>query len=296
MLDERVLWEPAQRAGVELTVRRFDRVGGNKGFKLALNLERALALPSRALLTFGGPWSNHLHATALAGQAAGVRTIGVVRGGEVETPTMRDCREAGMELVCVSRAEYAERGEEAYLAGLRDRFGRPWVVPEGGANVLGLQGCQGMIEPGEQWDAVVVAVGTGTTLGGLALRTGGAVPLVGVSALKGVDHGPAVARLLEWAIGDAEWAAELMEPVTWWTDAHAGGFGKLNERVRADWRDWEDQTHIPLDRIYTAKLISRLRTEWARPPAQRHPGMRPGSRICVLHTGGLQGNRSMGGE
>ena len=295
MLDERATWGPAEDAGVEVTVRRLDRVGGNKGFKLALNVERALALPSRALLTFGGAWSNHLHATAWAGKAAGVRTVGIVRGGEVETVTMRECREAGMELVPVSRAEYAERGEEAYLAGLRNRFGRPWVVPEGGANVLGLQGCQGILRADEAWDAVVVAAGTGTTLGGMALRTGGAAPLVAVSALKGVDHRPAVERLLHWSVGDAEWAAEMLEGVTWWTDAHAGGFGKLDERVRADWAEWEGQTQIPLDRVYTAKLISRLKTELARPESERHTGMRRGCRVLVIHTGGLQGNRSDGG-
>ena len=292
MVDERATWGPAERAGVEVFVRRLDRVGGNKGFKLALNMERALATPSRALLTFGGPWSNHLHATALAGKAAGVRTIGIVRGGEVETDTMRDCREAGMDLVPVGRAEYAERGEEAYLAGLRERFGRRWVVPEGGANVLGLQGCQGVLAADEAWDAVVVAAGTGTTVGGMALRTGGALPLVAVSALKGVDHRPAVHRLLHWAVGDAEWAEELLAGVTWWTDAHAGGFGKLDDRVRADALEWAGQTQIPLDRVYTAKLISRLKTELERPESARHPRMRRGARLLVIHTGGLQGNRS----
>ena len=295
MQDEPATWKPADRAGVEVVVRRLDRIGGNKSFKLALNLERALALPSRALLTFGGPWSNHLHAAALAGKAAGVRTIGIVRGGEMETATMRDCLAAGMEWVPVSRTEYAARREEAYLAGLRDRFGRPWVVPEGGANVLGLQGCQSILAPGESWNAVLVAAGTGTTAGGLALRTGGRVPLIAVSALKGVDHGPDVSQLLHWSIGDVDWAEELAASITWWTDAHAGGFGKMNDQVQRDWEEWESQTQIPLDRVYTAKLISRLKSELERPELERHPGIRRGSRLLFIHTGGLQGNRSTRG-
>ena len=292
MQDERVKWEPAERAGVEVTVRRLDLIGGNKGFKLALNLERALDMPSKSLLTFGGPWSNHLHATALAGQAAGVRTIGIVRGGEIETPTLRDCRSAGMELVPVSRAEYADRHDEHFLGVLRDRFARPWVVPEGGANVLGLQGCQHILQAHETWDAILVAAGTGTTAAGMALRMGGNAPLIAVSALKGVDHRPAVKQLLHWALGDLEWAHELSEGITWWNDAHAGGFGKLNDRVREDWLQWEDQTRIPLDRVYTAKLISRLKSELQLPENHRFAGMGTGSRVLVIHTGGLQGNRS----
>lgn len=292
MQDEQVNWEPAERAGVKITVRRLDLIGGNKGFKLALNLERAADLPSKSLLTFGGPWSNHLHATALAGKEAGIRTIGIVRGGEVETPTLRDCRAAGMELVPVSRAEYAERYEEHCIARLRDRFGRPWVVPEGGANVLGLQGCQNMLHATETWDAILVAAGTGTTAGGMALRTGGAAPLIAVSALKGVDHRPSVEQLLHWSLGDPEWAKELSDSITWWSDAHAGGFGKMNEQVRKDWLEWEDQTDIPLDRVYTSKLISRLKNELQLPENERFAGLKKGGRVLVIHTGGLQGNRS----
>ena len=295
MQDELVHWGPAIQAGVTVHVRRLDLLDGNKGFKLQLNLERALAMPSKSLLTFGGPWSNHLHATAKLGAQAGLRTIGLVRGGETDTVTLQDCRSMGMELVKISRTEYAQKLEESYLAQLRDRFQRPWIVPEGGANTYGLQGCQGIVRREEDWDAILVSVGTGTTLGGIVLKTGGNARIVGVSALKGVNHQAQVARLLHWSVGDEEWVEELLNQVTWWTDAHAGGFGKMNARVAQDWKEWEGETGIPLDRVYTAKLISRLKAELVRPVAERSAWMKPGARLLVIHTGGLQGNRSFMG-
>ncbi|MGV0101597.1 hypothetical protein NSTCB13_00033 [Nostoc sp. DSM 114160] len=78
--------EIARQAGVELYVLRLDLmhpwVNGNKWFKLKYNLLEAKEKNFTTLLTFGGAYSNHIYATAAAGNLFGFRTIGVIRGEE----------------------------------------------------------------------------------------------------------------------------------------------------------------------------------------------------------------------
>jgi len=295
---ERVRWTPTEAYGVELWVRRLDLAHplapGNKAWKLRYHLEKALQQPSRSILTFGGAWSNHLHATAAMGAELGLRTIGVVRATaqEIEqspTPTLRDCRSFGMQLFPVSREEYREKEAPFFKAWLRDRFGNPWVVPEGAGDALGVMGCQSLVT-GEDlrlpWDAVVVSAGTGATAAGLAIGLKGSAPLYVGSALKGVQMESLLTRLLSQTLYDGRWAADLMHDVHVWNDAHAGGFGNIDEDVKAFILDWESETQVPLDGVYTAKTLMRLR-QFLKESSELH-----GKRILFIHTGGLQGNRS----
>ena len=283
-----------------LTIRRLDLLDpegaqGNKGFKLRLNLERAAAQPSRALLTFGGPFSNHLLATAFACRRAGIRAIGIVRGGEQETEVMAICRAAGMTLIPVSRTTYREKTDPDFLNELRTTHGNPWIVPEGGANDLGIHGAQDILTERDvdRFDVVVTAVGTGTTLAGMAIRAAGRLPIIGVSALKGVDHATEVTALLGRTLGDADWARELLAPVVWWRDAHEGGFGKMTEELQHFITSFHFEHGILLDRVYTGKLMLRLQREWQKPISEQEPLVRQGKRILIIHTGGthLAANR-----
>ena len=294
---EHVPWSEASRAGVELWVRRLDVVDspapGNKAWKLMYHIERALRQPKPALLTFGGAWSNHLHATAALGASIGLRTIGVVRTTEAElrspTPTLRDCLANGMELFPVSRSEYREKEEPFFKAWLRDRFENPWVVPEGGGGPLGVNGCQQLVTASDvesPWDGVVVSAGTGATAAGLLLGLKGTAPLYVASALKGVDMKAHIQRQLAYALNDAEWSQEVVERCHVWGDAHGGGFGRIDATVKAFIANWERETGIPLDGVYTAKTLMRLQRAWAENSDMR------GKRILFIHTGGLQGNRS----
>ena len=73
-----------------------EKVTGNKFRKLKYNLIEAKKMNSKAILTFGGAFSNHLHATALMGYIVGIKTYGIVRGNEwkeklKENPTLINC-------------------------------------------------------------------------------------------------------------------------------------------------------------------------------------------------------------
>ena len=96
--------------GFQITLKREDQlhptVSGNKFRKLNYNLKQAKQEGQNTLLTFGGPYSNHLAATAAIGKIMRYKTIGIVRGDEERpmNPTMQFCNEQCMTLFHISRA------------------------------------------------------------------------------------------------------------------------------------------------------------------------------------------------
>ena len=186
---------------VELYIARLDlfdaAAPGNKWFKLQPNLDAARAAGKTGVLSFGGAWSNHLHALAATGREAGLRTHGMVRG-DASAPisaTLRDVMAQGMTLEFVTRAEYRQRANPDFLAELGDRYPDFHFVPEGGANAAGARGCieiaRRVCDVIRDVDYLACACGTGTTLAGLAAA--GTVPVRGYSVLR--DGGSTAARV-----------------------------------------------------------------------------------------------------
>ena len=69
-----------KKSGIRLLIKREDlihpEISGNKWRKLKYNLIKARKKWIAAtLLTFGGAYSNHIHATAAAGNYFGFKTI-----------------------------------------------------------------------------------------------------------------------------------------------------------------------------------------------------------------------------
>ncbi|HSC66088.1 MAG TPA: pyridoxal-phosphate dependent enzyme [Cellvibrio sp.] len=278
--------------GVELLVRRDDLVdpelSGNKFYKLFFNLCEARAKGYTRLLSFGGAYSNHLHALAAAGNRYGFTTLGVVRGERPVrlSPTLCDVEAWGMQLIFVGRSDYRNKSESELIANLRDRFGDFYIIPEGGANLAGARGMQVLGQALEQqlngaYTAVCIASGTGTSLAGLAAGIPSAKPALGFSVLKGDgDLGAIIAATYGElrAADDANW--RLI------SGFHAGGYGQRHpEYLLEFWRSFEHNTGIPLDPVYTLKLF------WGIVSLVRQGYWPRGSRIVAIHSGGLQGRR-----
>ena len=190
---QRVEWPTWEARGVEVAIWRLDQLDaaapGNKLFKLDENLQAARLAGHSRILSFGGAFSNHIHALALSGRAAGFETVGVIRGESSagDNPTLRDAAAAGMQLHFVDRDTYRALTQNTphaqnslhgndLLDDLQQRFGPYYVVPEGGANRLGVLGCRvlgtaigGMAVPP---DCVVLPTATGSTLGRYRRRSG----------------------------------------------------------------------------------------------------------------------------
>jgi 1-aminocyclopropane-1-carboxylate deaminase len=292
-------------------------VSGNKWFKLKYNLEAAKGRP---IVTFGGAWSNHIVATAAACKMAGLPCTGIIRGEipAVLSTTLQQAASMGMRLVFVSREEYRQltnidRSPDAFEAdnfayasyGLNDNDipADAYVIPEGGHNALGVKGCSEILSLADTSDFthIICAVGTGTTMAGLINATVEGTEtivdevlhdlaqlvvgspdhitqkVVGISALKGAfSLQQEIESLL---ISPGPW--ELLH------DFHEGGYGKMSDDLITAMNDFYRQTGIPLDRVYTGKMVLAVQKllQQGYFPAN--------SRLLLIHSGGLQGNDSL---
>lgn len=287
------VFEPA---GLRCDVLRMDQihpiVSGNKWFKLRYNLAQAQLLNLKHVISFGGAWSNHLHALAFACHRLGLRLRAVVRGDEWHarsTPLLDDLRHWGVDVVPVSRQEYRRRNDRAYQHELAKRFPGHYVIPEGGDNVLGLMGVANFAASLSEEDRcraalvddIWLACGTGNTLLGIRLAFPQRTRVTGVSALKGQWYEKMIAGRMQtlWPYPASNWRV--------FTEFHGGGFAKLPTAIKDFMVDCERSTGIPLDPVYTVKLcyaLVNLADQGALAPEQR---------LLVIHTGGLQGRRSL---
>lgn len=266
-------------------------VSGNKWRKLKLNIEKYRQGKFEKLLTFGGAYSNHIAATAKVGEELGVPTIGIIRGDELNeasNETLKTASDCGMELIFTKREEYALRDEKYYHEELRRRHGHVCIVPEGGANFYGTVGCQEIIkEIPFDFDYIVTACGTATTAAGL-LSAVGTAKVIGVSALKGGEFMLDLIRdrLDELGLSkeDIEDSLDRFELVS---DAHFGGYAKHTPELIDFINEFYQEFQIKLDQVYTGKMMFALMTKIK---AGDFP---EGSKIIALHTGGMQGTKSI---
>ncbi|MBC2837718.1 1-aminocyclopropane-1-carboxylate deaminase/D-cysteine desulfhydrase [Robiginitalea sp. SC105] len=272
------------RRRVELHIRREDLLhpglSGNKFRKLNYNLQQMQAAGLKTLVTFGGAYSNHIHATAAAGKEFGFRTIGIIRGEELDgrplNPTLADARAAGMELHFVSREAYARRGDPGFQVELLDRYGPAYLLPEGGTNREAIRGCAEILGPEDAaFNWVCCPVGTGGTLAGLVAGSFPGQRIRGYSALKADDLSESLKALVP---GD-NW--DLC------TAFHFGGYARIDASLVRFINQFFADTGIPLDPVYTGKMLYGILDEVGRGTFEK------GSRILAIHTGGLQGIRGM---
>lgn len=253
--DERVT-----AAGVRLLLKRDDLlhpdVPGNKWRKLKDNLATARDQGHRRLLTFGGAYSNHLRATAAAGRYFGFDTVGVVRGEEHRplNESLAYAERQGMRLTYLDRATYRRKTEPDVLAGLADRFGVCYVVPEGGSNGLAARGCAEL--PAEitgGFDVLCCACGTGATLAGFAAGLGPGQRAIGFTVLKGGGFlEPEVRRLQREAFGaeTRNWSLDCDFPF--------GGYARRTAELDAFIEDFRKRHGVTLDWVYEAKMMYGL--------------------------------------
>lgn len=269
-------------------------LGGNKWFKLKFNLDRARTENKNTLLTFGGAFSNHIAATAAAGRVCGFQTIGIIRGEEsLMNPTLGKAREDGMRLHFVSRSDYSRKDDHGFIVELHQRFGDFYLIPEGGNNAEGVRGCATIPDAAWDYDHVLCACGTATTYTGLLLSVSDRTVVTGISVLKGRNDLPdAVNHLI------AEWKLERIfsvkgnettggEKITEHsiTNAYAfNGYAGMDPDLISFKRNFETHFDIPLDHIYTVKLF------YAVQDLLKLEKISKGSRLLIVHSGGLQGN------
>ncbi|MCX7102897.1 MAG: pyridoxal-phosphate dependent enzyme [Methylobacter sp.] len=271
------------RYKIDLWMKRDDLlhpvISGNKWRKLKYILDHALSLGSDTLISMGGAYSNHLHVMAYVGKLLGLKTIGYIRGEQPDilNPTLLDIKGWGMELRFLTRAEYRVLRQYKYNRALPGiKLGQYWL-PEGGAQLLALKGVSELLsEIRIPYNTICVPCGTGTTLAGMINEVPDEVSILGFAALKNAHFlNDEVAGLLSQSRNN--WHINL--------EYHFGGFAKINADLCAFIEDFEVKTSIPLESVYTGKMM------YALFDLIKKNYFAPGQCIIALHTGGLQGNR-----
>ena len=279
---ERLHWPELTAQDLHADVLRLDLlhpiVSGNKWFKLQRHLQ--LAEGHSAILTFGGAWSNHLVATAYAAHQTGLKAIGIVRGEPSATlsVTLQEAAGYGMQLEFISRHQYAEKEQPAFLQQLTSRFPGAYIIPEGGGGLPGIMGSETILSKinADDYTHICCAIGTGTTWLGL-VRSSTRQSVIGVPVLKGIETINTTGILTT----EQHTRAHLL------MGYHFGGYAKHPQPL-LDFMNWlYTSSNIPTDIVYTGKLFYAIHDS-----IRRHL-FPTRSRLLIIHSGGLQGNRSL---
>jgi 1-aminocyclopropane-1-carboxylate deaminase len=275
--------------GLHADVLRLDKIhpeiSGNKWFKLKNYLAKAKHLGKHSVLSLGGAYSNHLLALAAAARLFGLKSIGLIRGEEPEelSHTLVRASELGMKLEFLSRQEYKLWKNQA--ANTETDVQRPGtlIVPEGGAGFDGISGAGEILTlfPSRAYSHICCAVGTGATLAGLINGADQDCQMIGISVLKGTRNFEPLN--LSWLKNKS-----ALQSVRIFHEDHFGGYAKFNKQLIDFMNEIFSESQIPTDFVYTGKLFYSI---------VRLAGVNTfpvGSRILILHSGGIQGNRSLG--
>lgn len=270
---------------IEIHIKREDLlhefVSGNKFRKLKYNLLKAKEENHKTILTFGGAFSNHISAVSYVARTMEFCSIGIIRGEELfdkiqQNPTLKFAQQNGMKFEFVSREDYRKKDSEAFIERLKQKFGDFYLVPEGGTNDLAVKGCEEILsEQDNIFDYLCCPVGTGGTISGLINSSKPHQTVLGFPALQGdflEDEIRKFAKKDNW---------KLIK------DYHFGGYAKINEELIAFINEFKKQTNVPLDPVYTAKMCYGIYD------LIRKNYFKKGTKILLIHTGGLQGIAGM---
>lgn len=280
----------ANSQDIQISIKRDDLlhpiISGNKWRKLQYALLEANENNVKHIVSFGGGYSNHLHALGYCCLQLGIRLSAIVRGDYSQnlSPMLQDLLSWGADIQYVDRVTYQQRAEPEYLQTLTTKYPNALLIPEGGSQQQALKGLSEIIqELHTQYDYILAPVASGGTLAGLIQESKQYLQqhncqILGIGVLKGEGY-------LEQLVRDL--LIEEDDTKDWQINHnyHFGGYAKSNHELTQFCSDFYQQTEIKIEPVYSGKLFFALRDLIDK---NYFPN---GSRILALHTGGLQGNR-----
>ena len=280
---EEVFLPSVIKCDVRLFIKRDDLihpfVSGNKWRKLKYNLIEAKKRGFSQVLTFGGAFSNHIYSSAYAIEEAGMSSIGVIRGEELNTSnfTLNFASSHGMKFHFLDRSSYRNKYSFDVLSELKSIYGDFFLIPEGGSNEFAVEGVGEMLdELTDDYSHICCACGTGGTLAGIANKSTSQL-IIGFPVLKNGEFLKADIDNLIDKDTDYHLACGY----------HFGGYAKINRDLVIFMDDFYAATNIQLDPVYTAKMMYGVIKEI------ENGNIPSGSRVLAIHTGGLQGLEGM---
>ncbi len=255
-------------------------VSGNKFYKLRYYIEDAIENKADTVASFGGPYSNHIVALAYTAKEAGLKSIGYIRTNEQEpmTPSLVEAKAYGMDLMYLGRSDF--QSKKAAILQKSSPNSSCYFVDEGGYGWIGAKGAATILTENEtkQYDYIICAVGTGTMLAGCINACETHQKIIGIPVLK--NEGTIESEINTLLIDKSKSYTLLHQ-------FHQGGYAKTNPAmIEFMNRLWETE-QIPTDIVYTSKLLYAVENLIQENYFEKDKS------ILVLHSGGLQGNRSL---
>lgn len=311
---------PAVPPGFQVWVKRDDMTGstlsGNKIRKLEFLLADAMQQGCDSVVTCGGIQSNHSRATAVAARQLGLKPHLLLRwSGKIDVAAV-GCngnllldRFSAAKILLVPPINYdgsvvygkemkgLKQKMEDYGEKLKAEGSTPYLIPVGGSNSVGtwgyIEAFREMMEQGvlENFDDIVLATGSGGTLGGIVIGnylTGSKVKIHGVCVCDDAAYfyNHIDVQLREYSLTqDSEGKPLRAKDITDIIDGYKGrGYGISTDEELAQLTDIFTKTGISVDPVYNLKAIRGMLSE-----LQGNPGRFAGKRILYIHTGGIYG-------
>jgi 1-aminocyclopropane-1-carboxylate deaminase len=273
--------------GVRVSVLRLDKIhpviSGNKWFKLRYYLDDAKLQNKKGIITFGGAYSNHIIATAAACAMNGLSSIGIIRGktNASRSHTLKAAEDYGMKLIF---SDYEDYRTKKLPTGIHDytKNEQFYLINEGGYGAKGVEGASEILNycKKEAYSHICCAVGSGTMMAGLIRASQAKQSVIGISILK--NH-----FLLEQQVRDLSGENTAEKKINIIHDYHFGGYAKKSLELLLFMNEFYKTAGIPTDFVYTGKLMFAIHD------LVQKNFFSQGSEILMIHSGGLQGNKSL---
>jgi 1-aminocyclopropane-1-carboxylate deaminase len=268
-------------------------VSGNKFYKLRFYIAAAIENGVSKVASFGGPYSNHIVALAFTSKEAGLNSIGYIRtnADEPMTPSLEEAKAYGMELVYLGRTDFQTK--KASILQTSTAKSDTYFIDEGGYGTIGAKGAASILTENNtvHYNFIVCAVGTGTMLAGCINAASPNQKIIGIPVLKneGSIENEINALLIDKNDPNYDSSNDKINShsYTLLHQFHQGGYAKTNPKMIDFMNRLWDTEKIPTDIVYTSKLLFGVEQLIQENYFEKDAS------ILVIHSGGLQGNRSL---
>jgi len=176
-----------------------------------------------------------------------------------------------------------------------------YFVDEGGYGNIGAKGASTIISDSKNWNAktladtisdnvantenpifqydyIICAVGTGTMIAGIINAAAPHQAIIGITVLKNEGS---IENEIKQLLVDENASFTLLH------EYHQGGYAKITTEQLIFMNQFWEANKIPTDIVYTGKVF------YAVNDLVNKKYFKPNSCVLVIHSGGLQGNRSL---
>lgn len=291
--------------GPEIFIKRDDHTGseisGNKIRKLEYAIQEALDQGCDYLITCGGIQSNHARATAAAAAKLGLGSCLVLRSNgddHLEGNYFLD-KVLGADIVFITPEDYKDKRIEI-MEGIKDRLTekghRPYIIPEGASNGIGTYGYYTAMEEiieqekqmGIKFDAIVLAVGSGGTYGGMFLANkllNHGTDIYGINICDDAQYfKERISGLLKESLNYIDTKIDFSQDEIKIIDGYVGnGYAESRTEELEFIHQFAKLEGVILDPVYTGKAMYGLVNEIKKGSLKDYKN------ILFIHTGGIFG-------